>query len=600
MVRHFEYDGKTYRELVRMDEGAWVIDTCGLYAPKYISEELFKTWTPVTVKIEETLTTSAQKTAQEKRQALISLLIQDMGNVWDIEGRMSVARDIAASNDVSLRSILRYYYAYLAKGAQGLLPRKREQKQKERTDDQKNIIKALSMYYYSSRKMSLEMAYEMMLHDYYQTETGILTAQYPSFHQFRYIYQKTKDVKKKIIAREGLGAYRKDYRPLMGAGDSGIDSIGLYEMDATIADIHLVSRYDRKPIGRPYIYLAVDVASRLIAGLYVGLSGGKEAVLACLANAASDKVDYCRKYGIDITPDMWPSHGIPGKICTDRGPDFLSKHVAELCELFHMEITNLPAYRPDLKGFVEKAFDCIQKRYKPLLHGKGIIEKNAMGVGEATYIEQACLDISEFTGIVIQCVLYYNNHHVIKSIIRTPEMRADNVLPVAVELWKWYEKTEKANLTWVNEEDMRLMMLPRADAYITRYGLEYNKLTYTNERFEKEYVQAGISGRRKVSIAFDPLCDDMVFLISSGEYIPFELTLSCKQFRNLSMPEVNELLESERAVAKQAEGMHLQGRIDCTQRIVKIAEESTAIKFSKDDTRADKRNERQRNEKRHE
>ena len=43
-------------------------------------------------------------------------------------------------------------------------------------------------------------------------------------------------------------------------------------MDATMADIYLVSRHDRsKVIGRPYIYLAVDTATQLIAGLYVGL-----------------------------------------------------------------------------------------------------------------------------------------------------------------------------------------------------------------------------------------------------------------------------------------------------------------------------------------
>lgn len=72
-------------------------------------------------------------------------------------------------------------------------------------------------------------------------------------------------------------------------------------MDATQADIYLVSRLDRSQVvGRPYIYLAVDTATQLIAGIYVGLEAGEQAVIRCLTNAAMDKVEFCRQYGIDI------------------------------------------------------------------------------------------------------------------------------------------------------------------------------------------------------------------------------------------------------------------------------------------------------------
>lgn len=88
-------------------------------------------------------------------------------------------------------------------------------------------------------------------------------------------------------------------------------------MDATEADIYLVSKLDRSQvIGRPVIYMAVDVASQLIAGVYVGLQWGEESVIECLRNAASDKVEYAARYDIIIT--------------------------------------GLPPYRTDLKGSIEK------------------------------------------------------------------------------------------------------------------------------------------------------------------------------------------------------------------------------------------------------
>ena len=60
----------------------------------------------------------------------------------------------------------------------------------------------------------------------------------------------------------------------------------------------MVSRFDRKPIGRPVLYVAIDIASRMIAGIYVGFEESAEAVLTCLANAACDKVDFCKEHGI--------------------------------------------------------------------------------------------------------------------------------------------------------------------------------------------------------------------------------------------------------------------------------------------------------------
>lgn len=133
-------------------------------------------------------------------------------------------------------------------------------------------------------------------------------------------------------------------------------------MDATLADIYLVSRTDKASvIGRPNICLAVDTATQLIAGIYVGLEGGEQAVLSCLCNAAENKVDYCRKYGIEISQEEWPSRGLPYEIITDKGNEFTGKRVMELVVKFGIDLQTLPPFRPDDKGLVEKSFDLLVK-----------------------------------------------------------------------------------------------------------------------------------------------------------------------------------------------------------------------------------------------
>lgn len=45
-----------------------------------------------------------------------------------------------------------------------------------------------------------------------------------------------------------------------------------YQIDATIGDVYLVSEYNRNQIiARPIIYVVIDVFSRMITGVYVGL-----------------------------------------------------------------------------------------------------------------------------------------------------------------------------------------------------------------------------------------------------------------------------------------------------------------------------------------
>lgn len=76
---------------------------------------------------------------------------------------------------------------------------------------------------------------------------------------------------------------------------------------------YLVSRFNRDNIiGRPIVYFVKDAFSRIVTGLYVGLEGPSWIGMAMtLYNAFTDKVDFCHRYGIEITEDQWPCHHLP-------------------------------------------------------------------------------------------------------------------------------------------------------------------------------------------------------------------------------------------------------------------------------------------------
>jgi len=80
-------------------------------------------------------------------------------------------------------------------------------------------------------------------------------------------------------------------------GSSSTDAIGpgsVFQIDATVADVYLVSRFNRTHIiGRPVLYIVQDCFSKLIVGLYVGLEGPSWIGAAmALANTVGNKVSF--------------------------------------------------------------------------------------------------------------------------------------------------------------------------------------------------------------------------------------------------------------------------------------------------------------------
>ena len=198
------------------------------------------------------------------------------------------------------------------------------------------------------------MAYELFLLENY-TNNGIVEGDIPSWYSFRQYYNrhwsKSKEAK---IARDGLSNYQRNERPIYGSAMQYRDCLGCYQIDETPGDIYLVSKWDRSSvIGRPNIYLAIDTASGLITGLYVGLDAGERAVASCLANACADKVSFCGRYGIDIDPADWPSRGLPSEIISDRGNEFTGDRMDEMCLCYGIDCQTLPPFHAEEKPLVE-------------------------------------------------------------------------------------------------------------------------------------------------------------------------------------------------------------------------------------------------------
>lgn len=213
----------------------------------------------------------------------------------------------------------------------------------------------------------------------------------PSYNQFYYWFKKFEDPKKVIQLRKSVKEYELKHRPILSDSKSETNGPGTrFQVDATIADIYLVSSFDvNKVIGRPVIYAVLDVYSRIITGLYVGLEGPSWlGAMMALDNMVADKVEFCKEYDIEITKEQWPSHHLPEIIIADRG-EFEGYAVESLINNLNIKIENTTAYRGDLKGIVERKFRTFNGKVKQ--KAPGAIQKEFRERGDQDYRLDATL-----------------------------------------------------------------------------------------------------------------------------------------------------------------------------------------------------------------
>lgn len=455
----------------------------------------------------EELSTDQRRIAHE-RYTLIAGILPFIG---DERQRCTLIARISEEKGISKATLRRYLHQYLVYQRVSALAPKQKTSEKELSKDEKNMRWALNKFYYTRRKNSLTMAYTQMLKERYCDAAGNLIPGYPSIHQFKYFYKKHKSLQTYYISRDGLKNYQRNHRPLLGDGiQEFAPSIGIGMLDSTICDIYLVNEAGNL-VGRPILTACVDAYSGLCCGYFLSWEGGVYSLRNLMANVIADKVEWCGKFGIRLQQRDWNCSQIPAILVTDMGTEYKSENFEQISEL-GVKVINLPPYRPELKGAVEKFFDLIQSSFKAHLKGKGVIEPDYQERGAHDYRKDACLTMQDFEKIIIYCIIYYNSKRIIEDFPYTGQMIAENVQPCASEIWNYGLKQAGANLISCNYEALMLTLMPRTLGKFGRNGLKVNKLRYRHDDYSEMFLKGGTA-----TVAYNPDDVSAVWLLDQGQ-----------------------------------------------------------------------------------
>lgn len=360
--------------------------------------------------------------------------------------------------------------------------------------DKENIRKVLKASYLKTSGASLTESYKEYLRQYHAEEIKVADAcrtapVVPSFRQFSYWKERFFSKDTVIRNRSSDKDYLLKKRGLLGSASQNDFVPGsCFEIDATVADVHIVSSFGKQyALGRPTIYSIVDRATLMIVGFHVSLYHASwRAARQALVNCFLPKADYCAQYGVVIDESEWPCAHVPKRFMCDNG-EMIGLQPQEKVVPF-TELSFAPAYRPDYKPFVERRFKILNDQL--IHHLIGSTRGGKVVRGDRDPRKDSLHTLREVTMMLIDAALEHNRDIQKSLAFKTPLLIENNLSPTPLNAWKIHFSKHMHALTRVEPSEVIASLLPPEKVSMTRSGIKYKEMYYSSLQTEDEKLAA--------------------------------------------------------------------------------------------------------------
>jgi putative transposase len=189
--------------------------------------------------------------------------------------------------------------------------------------------------------------------------------------------------------RHGSKAARTVFGPV-GGHYNVRNPLDVMQIDHTRVDVIVVSEITRKPLGRPWITLAIDVATRVVMGMFISFDAPSvTSVCLALTHACLPKSRWLAERHIDAEWDQW---GIPQALHMDNAREFRSQSVRRGCDEYGIKKIFRPIARPHYGGHIERLIGTLMGRVHLL---PGTTSSNIAARGSDDPKTTAVMTISE-------------------------------------------------------------------------------------------------------------------------------------------------------------------------------------------------------------
>lgn len=310
---------------------------------------------------------------------------------------------------------------------------------------------------------------------------------YPNYQQVKRVLTTRTNYLQKILEKTSKGHFSRALRGLSSKSWEGVSGPGhLYAIDSTIGDIYLRSSLNPAWIvGRPIVYIVVDVWSTAIVGFYVCLTGPSwSTAQVSLFNTAASAQLLGHLWDYEMQPSLFPAPTLPYALQCDRG-EYLSKRAKATGMKLSVNLSYAPPFRPDLKGVVEVMHRILKNTQYNFLPG-------AMDARRAEYDlrrsnpAEATMTVRHYMQYLHECFFRYNltanRSHRLDA-----HMMADHVYPSPAGLWRWGHAMGIGYSKAQAQAELTSSLLPISDkGRVSRSGISFCGNDYRSEIIDAE------------------------------------------------------------------------------------------------------------------
>ena len=229
----------------------------------------------------------------------------------------------------------------------------------------------------------------------------------------------TLDARLVTAKREGSKKARELYGPVGVSSLRAELPLDLLQIDHTLMDVAVVDREHRQSIGRPWLTLAIDVASRAVAGFCVSLEPPSAlSVSLVMSHAVLPKAGWLADR--ELQNLEWPVDGLPRVIHVDNGKEFHSEALVRGCQEYGITLEHRPPAQPHFGGHIERLIGTMMGAVHLL---PGTTQSNPQKKGTYDSEGRAALTLPELERwLALQVAGVY--HLSVHSTLERPPLRA--------------------------------------------------------------------------------------------------------------------------------------------------------------------------------
>jgi len=360
------------------------------------------------------------------------------------------------------------------------------------TKEQDEIIDiVLNEYYLTRLKPTAQRAYELVASKCKQAAVKL-----PSQSS---VIRRIKDLRESQILkkRDGKKAVEK-FEFNKGEYPDGLYPLHVLQIDHTKADVILVDDEYRQELGRPWITMAIDVYSRMVAGFYISFeSPGYFATGQTLYNAILDKDKLKEKYQFE---SEWPVWGIPNMIHMDNAKEFRGIDLQNVCDEYGMNIVWRPVGKARFGAHIERLLGSLSKYIHTL---EGTTFSNIANKREYDSQKKATMTLEEFEKwlTILITDVYHKKIH--SELNMTPlQMYENGIFGTKDQPPRGLPKRIE------DEQFLYVNLLPKQERTIQKYGIQIDQIYYYSEVLnawiDSYEIIRGHKVKRKFIIRRDP------------------------------------------------------------------------------------------------